>query len=119
MKNFCFLLLLILSANTFANTEKWNGTYHYYSSEELPDGNAATVESILTLTPKKCEYSIAGFQFDKSYICKVKEKNNELYLFKVQSGEKLGKVVFKKGKYYLYSDEVLDIKDNLFFKDKQ
>ncbi len=37
----------------------------------------------------------------------------------VQSGEKLGKVIFKKGKYYLYSDEVLDSKDNLFFKDKQ
>ncbi|HBM7993596.1 TPA: hypothetical protein ACGCZZ_000735 [Acinetobacter baumannii] len=51
-------------------------------------------------------------------LCKVKEKNNELYFFKVQSGEKLGKVVFKEGKYYLYSDDVLDIKDNLFYKDK-
>ncbi|EPF6070703.1 hypothetical protein J671_3414 [Acinetobacter sp. 1130196] len=118
MKKTCFLLLLTLSAKTFANTDKWNGTYHYYSSEELPGGNVATIESVLTLTPKKCEYSIAGFQVDKSYICKVKEKNNELYFFKVQSGEKLGKVVFKKGKYYLYSDEVLDNKDNLFFKDK-
>ncbi|CAA6833287.1 hypothetical protein J510_2089 [Acinetobacter baumannii 466760] len=48
----------------------------------------------------------------------MKEKNNELYFFKVQSGEKLGKVVFKEGKYYLYSDDVLDIKDNLFYKDK-
>ncbi len=119
MKVFYSLLFLAFSTQTLAQTDKWNGTYHYYSSEELPDGNAATVESILTLTPKKCDYSIAGFQVDKSYICKVKEKNNELYLFKVQSGEKLGKVVFKKGKYYLYSDEVLDIKDNLFFKDKQ
>ncbi len=48
----------------------------------------------------------------------MKEKNNELYFFNVQSGENLGKVVFKKGKYYLYSDEVLNSKDNLFFKDK-
>ncbi|EOE4510800.1 hypothetical protein LPI62_002881 [Acinetobacter baumannii] len=111
MKNFC-LLLLALFVTTFANADKWNGTYHYYSSEELPGGNVATIESVLTL------YSIAGFQVDKSYICKVKEKNNELYFFKVQTGEKLGKVVFKKGKYYLYSDEVLDIKDNLFYKDK-
>ncbi|WP_336166728.1 DUF5991 domain-containing protein [Acinetobacter sp. 161(2023)] len=116
MKKIC-LLLLILSANTFANTDKWNGTYHYYSSEELLGGNVATIESVLTLTPKKCEYSIAGFQVDKSYICKVKEKNNELYFFEVQSSEKLGKVVIKKGKYYLYSDEVLDIKDNLLYKD--
>ncbi|MGR2825738.1 hypothetical protein FY048_09465 [Acinetobacter sp. 1124_18A] len=112
------LLLLALSATTLANADKWNGTYHYYSSEELTDGNVTTIESVLILTPKKCEYSIAGFQVDKSYICKVKEKNNELYFFKVKSGEKLGKVVFKKGKYYLYSDEVLDIKDNLFYKDQ-
>ena len=118
MKKIYFLLLLALSANTYANVDKWNGTYHYYSSEELPGGNVATIESVLTLTPKKCEYSTTGFQVDKSYICKVKEKNNELYFFKVQSGEKLGKVVFKKGKYYLYADEVLDSKDNLFFKDK-
>lgn len=118
MKNFCFLLLLVLSSNTFANVDKWNGTYHYYGSEELPSGNVATIESTLTLAPKKCVYSIIGFQVDKSYMCKVKEKNNELYFFNVQSGEKLGKVVFKKGKYYLYSDEVLDSKDNLFFKDK-
>lgn len=118
MKNFYFLLLLAVSTNTFANTDKWNGTYHYYSSEELLGGNVATIESVLALTPKKCEYSITGFQVDKSYICKVKEKNNELYFFNVQSDEKLGKVVFKKGKYYLYSDEVLDSKDNLFFKDK-
>ncbi|HCJ6510386.1 TPA: hypothetical protein NU718_001973 [Acinetobacter baumannii] len=117
MKKF-FLLLLALSVTTFANADKWNGTYHYYSSEELPGGNISTIESVLTLTSKKCEYSIAGFQVDKSYICKVKEKNNELYFFKVQTSEKLGKVVFKKGKYYLYSDEVLDIKDNLFYKDK-
>lgn len=117
MKIFC-LLLLAFSANTFANTDKWNGTYHYYSSEELSDGNTATVESVLILTPKKCEYSIAGFQVDKSYICKVKEKNNDLYFFEIQSGEKLGKVVFKKGKYYLYSDEVLDIKDNLLYKEE-
>lgn len=117
MKFFC-LLLLTLSANTFANTNKWNGTYHYYSSEELPGGNVSTIESVLALTPKKCEYSVSGFQVDKFYICKVKEKNNELYFFNIQSGEKLGKVVFKKGKYYLYSDEVLDSKDNLFFKDK-
>ena len=34
MKKFC-LLLLAFSVNTFANTDKWNGTYHYYSSEEL------------------------------------------------------------------------------------
>ncbi|MFA3127048.1 hypothetical protein KWG22_03210 [Acinetobacter pittii] len=115
MKKFCSLLLA-LSVTTFANADKWNGTYHYYSSEELPDGNVATIELVLTLTPKKCEYSIAGFQVDKSYICTVKEKNNELYFFKVQSGEKLGKVVFNKGKYYLYSDEVLDIKDNLLYK---
>jgi len=118
MKNFCFLLFLVLSTNTFANTDKWYGTYHYYCSEELSGGNVATIESVLALTPKKCEYSVAGFQVDKSYICKVKEKNNELYFFKVQSGEKLGKVVFKEGKYYLYSDDVLDIKDNLFYKDK-
>jgi len=70
MKNFCFLLLLALFVNTFANADKWNGTYHYYSSEELPGGNDATIESVLTLTPKKCEYSVAGFQVDKSYICK-------------------------------------------------
>ena len=95
MKFFC-LLLLALSANTFANVDKWNGTYHYYSSEELPSGNVATIESTLTLAPKKCIYSIMGFQVDKSYMCKVKEKNNELYFFNVQSGEKLGKVVFKK-----------------------
>lgn len=24
MKNFCFLLLLVLSSNTFANVDKWN-----------------------------------------------------------------------------------------------
>ncbi len=65
MKKFC-LLLLAFSVNTFANIDKWNGTYHYYSSEELPGGNVATIEFILTLTPKKCEYSIAGFQVDKS-----------------------------------------------------
>ncbi|MFW1922193.1 DUF5991 domain-containing protein [Acinetobacter geminorum] len=118
MKIFCSLLLLVLSSNTFANVDEWHGTYHYYSSEELPSGNVATIESTLTLAPKKCVYSIIGFQVDKSYMCKVKEKNNELYFFNVQSGEKLGKVVFKKGKYYLYSDEVLDSKDNLFFKDK-
>lgn len=118
MKYSILFLILLFANHTFANTEIWNGTYHYYSSEELPGGNVATIESVLTLTPKKCEYSIIGFQVDKSYICKVKEKNNELYFFKVQSGEKLGKVVFKKGKYYLYSDEVLDSKDNLFFKDK-
>jgi len=41
------------------------------------------------------------------------------HFFKVQSGEKLGKVIFKKGKYYIYSAEVFDRKDNLFFKDKQ
>lgn len=69
-----FLLLLALSTNIFANADKWNGTYHYYSSEELPDGNVATIELVLTLTPKKCQYSIAGFQVDKSYICTVKEK---------------------------------------------
>ncbi len=51
MKFFC-LLLLALSANTFANVDKWNGTYHYYSSEELPSGNVATIESNLTLAPK-------------------------------------------------------------------
>ena len=118
MKKTCFLLLLALSVTTLANADKWNGTYHYYSSEELPGGNVATMESILALTPKKCEYSISGFQVDKSYICKVKEKNNELYFFKAQSGEKLGKVVFKKGEYYLYSDEVLDSKDNLLHKEK-
>ncbi|MDC4635213.1 DUF5991 domain-containing protein [Acinetobacter baumannii] len=110
--------MLALSTNTFAKVDKWNGTYHYYSSEELPGGNVETIEAVLILTPKKCEYSIAGFQVDKSYICKVKEKNNELYFFKFESGEKLGKVVFKKGKYYLYADEVLDIKDNLFYKDQ-
>lgn len=118
MKYSKLFLLLLFANHSFANIDKWNGTYHYYSSEELPDGNVATIESVLTLTPKKCEYSIAGFQVDKSYICKVKEKNNALYFFKAQSGEKLGKVVFKKGKYYLYSPEVLDSKDNLFFKDK-
>ncbi|MFW6762013.1 DUF5991 domain-containing protein [Acinetobacter pittii] len=118
MKYSILLLILLFANHTFANTEIWNGTYHYYGSEELPSGNVATIESTLTLAPKKCVYSIIGFQVDKSYMCKVKEKNNELYFFNVQSGEKLGKVVFKKGKYYLYSDEVLDSKDNLFFKDK-
>ena len=46
MKKFC-LLLLAFSVNTFANTDKWNGTYHYYSSEELPGGNVVTIEFIL------------------------------------------------------------------------
>lgn len=53
MKNFCFLLFLVLSTNTFANADKWYGTYHYYSSEELSGGNVATIESVLALTPKK------------------------------------------------------------------
>ncbi len=72
---YSILFLILLFANyTFANTEIWNGTYHYYSSEELPDGNVATIESTLTVAPKKCVYSIVGFQVDKSYVCKVKRK---------------------------------------------
>ncbi len=62
MKKFCFLLLLVLSANTFANTDKWNGTYHYYSSEELPGGNVATIESVLTLTPKSVSILLLAFR---------------------------------------------------------
>lgn len=116
---YSILFLILLFANyTFANTEIWNGTYHYYSSEELPDGNVATIESTLTVAPKKCVYSIVGFQVDKPYVCKVKKKNNELYFFDNKSGNRFGKVVFKKGKYYLYSPEVLDSKDNLFIKDE-
>ncbi|EPC5979540.1 DUF5991 domain-containing protein, partial [Acinetobacter baumannii] len=38
--------------------------------------------------------------------------------FDNKSGNRFGKVVFKKGKYYLYSPEVLDSKDNLFIKDE-
>ncbi len=69
MKNFCFLLLLVLSTNTFANADKWYGTYHYYSSEELSGGNVATIESVLTLTPKKCEgeFKHEVRQFQKPY----------------------------------------------------
>ncbi|EMU25171.1 hypothetical protein ABNIH19_19616 [Acinetobacter baumannii ABNIH19] len=89
---YSILFLILLFANyTFANTEIWNGTYHYYSSEELPDGNVATIESTLTVAPKKCVYSIVGFQVDKSYVCKVKKKNNELYFLII-------KVVIDSGK---------------------
>lgn len=62
MKNFCFLLFLVLSTNTFANTDKWYGTYHYYSSEELSGGNVATIESVLALTPKSVSILLLAFK---------------------------------------------------------
>lgn len=43
---YSILFLILLFANyTFANTEIWNGTYHYYSSEELPDGNVGRIQT--------------------------------------------------------------------------
>ncbi|ELW77502.1 hypothetical protein J576_1749 [Acinetobacter sp. 766875] len=55
---------------------------------------------------------------DKTYSCKVEEKNKDLYLFDANSHEKFGKIIFRKGNYYLYSHYVIDGRKNFFFKDK-
>ncbi|GAA5564849.1 hypothetical protein [Acinetobacter seifertii] len=118
MKVLYLVLLIVISGNTFAYNNNWNGTYHYYGSEKLLGDNVATREVILILTSEKCIFSIFGFQMDKTYSCKVEEKNNDLYLFDANSHEKFGKITFRKGNYYLYSHYVIDGRKNFFFKDK-
>jgi len=61
---------------------------------KLLEDNIATKEVILTLTSEKCIFSICGFQMDKTYSCKVEEKNNDLYLFDANSHEKFGRIIF-------------------------
>ncbi|WP_288502399.1 hypothetical protein [uncultured Acinetobacter sp.] len=118
MKYSILFLILLFANHTFANTDIWNGTYHYYGSEKILGDNVATREVILTLTSENCVFSIFGFQMDKTYSCKVEEKNNVLYIFDANSHEKFGKIIFRKGNYYLYSHYVIDGRKNFFFKDK-
>ncbi|OEY96742.1 hypothetical protein BJD20_01625 [Acinetobacter proteolyticus] len=114
---FYFFLILFLSSSVYANYDKWYGRYHYFSSEEISSGNIATKEVELFLTSNECQFSIVGFQIDKKYICEIKEQEDKIYIMDKNSKKRLGVVVFNLGNYYLYSDDVLDLKDNLFYKD--
>ena len=46
------------------------------------------------------------------------KKNGFLYIYDQKNHKELGRVVRKNKKYYIYSDDVLDPKDNAFYKDK-
>lgn len=101
-----------------AKNSSWYGNYSYYTSEELGTGNIATKEINLLLTSKKCQFSIAGFQVDNNYNCKAIESKKWLYIKDVKSGKLLGKIEFRKNKYYIYSDDVLDLNKNILYKNK-
>lgn len=116
MKFYLFLFLL-LPVSVYAINDKWYGYYRYFSSEEISSGNIATKEVELFLTSEKCQYSIVGFQVDKQYSCEIKREGNKIYIINRNNKKKLGMVLFESGKYYLYSDDVLDLRDNLFYKD--
>lgn len=117
------LLLLLFAFSSFpafsnSNLDSWYGKYHYESSEELSAENVATMEIELNLTSRTCRFNVSGFQVYENYKCRVNEKNGSLYIYDLKSRKGLGKVVKKNKKYYIYSDEVLDPKDNAFFKEK-
>ena len=116
-KIICFLCL-VCSIPAFAKIDTWYGKYKYEGSEEIISGNVATMEIELKLTPKTCDFNVSGFQVYEKYKCSAEEKNGFLYIYDLKSKKILGRVIHKNKKYYIYSDEVLDPKDNVFYKNK-
>lgn len=112
------LILLCFSTITHAHVNKWFGKYHYEGSEEIVAGNVATMEIELKLTANNCQFDVTGFQVYEKYKCNTNEKNGVLYIYDLKSKKLLGKVTQKNKKYYIHSDEVLDPKDNIFFREE-
>lgn len=118
MKKIICLLILIYSVPVFSKIDAWYGKYHYEGSEEIVAGNVATMEIELKLIVNDCQFDVTGFQVDEKYKCNTNEKNGVLYIYDLKSKRLLGKVTKKNTKYYIHSDEVLDPKDNIFYKNK-
>lgn len=119
MHNLLFALMIFcMSTLTNAKMSTWYGKYHYYGSEEITAGNVATKEIELKLTVNDCQFDVNGFQVYEKYKCNTNEKNGVLYIYDIKTKRLLGKITQKNRKYYIHSDEVLDPKDNAFFKEK-
>lgn len=116
MRKIIYLFSLFFSLSAFASVDTWYGKYKYEDSEEIVAGNVATMEIELKLTSNTCNFNVLGFQVYENYKCRAIEKNGYLYIYDLKTKKFLGRVIHKNKKYYIYSDAVLDPKDNVFYK---